>query len=265
MSIESYKTLYKNKRNGSEVRQNSDSISLYFNQEILQSKMWLKTPEELPLSYTRYMLFPLINIDPYNILLIGLGGGSFVRFFNHHFPNAKITAVDKSEEVIKLATKYFKTNQDKCEIHNACGYDFLHNSGEQYNLILIDAFDGRGMAPRIYSKDFFNECSKHMSDNSAISCNIWCLNKKLHEEVLGDFSTIFNRPAQIPIPNRSNKILLSFSSNSDYNIHLSRHKINALENKLGLEFSEITKSYKRANLTLWQNLTATLQNIYKQE
>ena len=81
-----------------EIKDQGDYRSLYFGSHHLQSRMSLSRPQDLVLSYTGYMVLPLLmNKSLHRIMVIGIGSGSFVRFFQHHFKDCVIDAVDYAQ------------------------------------------------------------------------------------------------------------------------------------------------------------------------
>ncbi|OEU47512.1 MAG: hypothetical protein BA866_09210, partial [Desulfobulbaceae bacterium S5133MH15] len=163
-----------------EIRDSGDYRTLYYPPGTVQSRISLSNPHRLVLRYTQYMLLALlIQPKPENILIIGIGSGSFVRFFQHHFPRCHIDAVDYSKHIINMARGYFQLPENsKIIVHCDDGYRFLKNySDTPYDIILIDAFDDQGMAPTIYSDQFFRLCADNLSQNGVVSCNIWSNDK----------------------------------------------------------------------------------------
>jgi Spermine/spermidine synthase domain len=68
-----------------------------------QSEMRLDDPEALVSAYTRKMMgFLLFRARPQRILMIGLGGGSLVKFCHRHLPTTHITTVEIDAQVIAL-------------------------------------------------------------------------------------------------------------------------------------------------------------------
>jgi spermidine synthase len=64
-----------------EIVDTGEHRSLYFASRSLQSRMSLSNPQQLLLSYTRYMLLGLPILEhPSNILLIGIGVGYLMSF-----------------------------------------------------------------------------------------------------------------------------------------------------------------------------------------
>ena len=68
---------------------------LYFTRDFIQSEMRLDDPYELAFAYTRKMMaFLLFCPEPRRILMIGLGGGSLVKFCNRRLPSTHVTVVE---------------------------------------------------------------------------------------------------------------------------------------------------------------------------
>ncbi len=85
------------------VRIHSDSISLHFENEYVQSLMSCHNPDRLEIPYTKTMMaFLLAKPQPEHILMIGLGGGSLAKFCYKHLPNTRITVVEINSDVIAL-------------------------------------------------------------------------------------------------------------------------------------------------------------------
>jgi spermidine synthase len=249
--------------NGMEIRDEGDSRSLYFRNEQLQSKMSLSTPHHLLLSYTRFMTLPLLPLGSVdNILVVGLGSGSFVRFFHHHFPRCRIDAVDPSENVIKAARGHFMLPEnDLVRTHPADGHDFLRRCPDtRYDLILVDAFDASGMAPTIYNPDFLSLCSRKLTGSGWLSCNLWSNDKKKFAGIRGMLSRIFKGVVYLPVPDRGNIVAVAAGTGIPWGkILLPRNELHTVSKKFGFDFSEMVKIARGKNISLG----ARLSNIFQ--
>jgi spermidine synthase len=71
-----------------------------------QSEMRIDVPDELVSEYTRKMMgFLAFQPNPANVLIIGLGGGSLVKYCYRHLPTTRITAVEIDSDVLALRTQ----------------------------------------------------------------------------------------------------------------------------------------------------------------
>lgn len=237
-----------------EITDSGDFRSLYFASSSLQGKMSLSTPHKLVLSYTQHMLLALlINHEPQNILIIGIGAGSFIRFLHHHFPHSRIDAVDYSQHIINTARGFFQLPENsRIVIHCEDGCQFLQDhKKEPYDLILVDAFNDQGMAPTIYSDQFFRLCANNLTKNGVVSSNLWSGNSTQFKEVRALLATHFTAQISLPVPERGNIVTLSLPGQVPWpNICLKGKELQKKSRQFDLNFKEIVNIAKKNNMTL---------------
>lgn len=244
-----------------EIRDTPLQRSLFFEKQHLQSAMSFLDPAELVLSYTRFMLLGLlITPKPENILIIGLGSGSFVRFFHHHYPKSKIDGVEYSKHIIDLAKGYFSLPEAEHITVTCCdGAQFVRKQGvKKYDLILVDAFDAQGMAPTIYNVSFFKRVQKLLTENGTISFNLWSSDKKFFSEIKRSLNTTFTSCMFIPVPDRGNVIAVTMNRDIPWDrIERPQKEVQAISSRLKVDFKEMIKIVKQNNgalKTLLQSL-----------
>ncbi len=246
-----------------QIEDNGAFRSLYFGSRSLQSRMSLIIPHDLILSYTCYMVSALlINTIPRNILIVGIGSGSFIRFFLHHFPNCQIDAVDYSPEVIKAAKDYFHLPEsNKLSIHCADGRSFLQDSRSKlYDLILIDAFDDRGMSPTVYSDLFFSLCADTLTPDGVISCNFWSDDKVRFRELKTILGTYFKSCLYLPVADRGNVVALAMPFATPWQrIYLEKNDVHVLSKRYNINFRDLIRGVKKNNLSFSQRMAAWLR------
>lgn len=152
--------------------------SLYFGDGICQSCIRLDRPEILVEDYSRAMMLALLFMnDPGSILMVGLGGCSFVNFLLKSFPQCPIDVVEIRRAVIDLARKFFLVPGEYARLnifHNS-GQDFVRRSNDAgvYDLILIDAFDEDGPAAPLLKRDFIEGCRARLNESGVFVMNVW--------------------------------------------------------------------------------------------
>lgn len=251
-----------------EVRDHGDHRSLYFGSD-LQSRMSFSCPQDLVLSYTWYMAGTLLIVpEPLDILIIGIGAGSFVRFFSHHFPRCRIDAVEISPHVISVARGYFRLPEnERVVVHCRDGLDFLKESRDKrYDLILIDAFDAMGMSPAIYSEPFFSRCSASLKDAGAVSCNLWSDDALRLQEIKMILADHFPGRLYLPVPNRGNIVAFALKKAVPWSHVLLKNKeFTRLANRYGIDFKELAGVAKANNLSLSQKFLSFIQSTGKKK
>lgn len=264
MTFQHAKLLHKDtwKNHHVEIRDEGDFRSLYFDSGYLQSRMSLTRPEDLVLSYTEIMAFTiLLQSAPGRILIIGLGSGSFVRFFHHHFPDCILDCVDNSQHVINMARGYFQLPENgQVRIFCMDGQDFLQDSQQQYDLILVDAFDSQGMAPSIYTDSFFRLAKKCVKPEGILSCNLWSGDKKLLTELKKTIKSHLPQILYLPVPNRGNLVALAMAQAIPWDkTKLKKKKLRKLSEKYNLNFKQMIQIAKQNNLTFASRLKRLLE------
>lgn len=243
-----------------EVVDHDDTRSLYFGNSVVQSSVSLQSPHKLILRYSRYMVASalLVKPAPTRILLIGIGAGSFIHFFNHYFPYSYVDGVDYSENVIQIAHDYFSLPENnRVTIHCDDGLHFLshRHEGEGYDLILIDAFNDQGMARNIYSSEFLRLAKKNLAEDGVICCNLWSGNRKLLKHVQKAIQKNSEKSLFIPVRKRENIIGLLLQNPLSWDkICPAAIKLEELSKKYGFDFSEVSISARKNNMKLGEKL-----------
>jgi len=152
--------------------------SLYFTLDQLQSRMCSAHPNQLEVDYTRTMMgFLLFNSRPARIAMIGLGGGSLLKFCYRHLPNTQLTMVEINPKVIALRHE-FEVPEDTQRIELVCadGADFVRDAAANnpigYDVLLVDGFDSEGLAPSLCSQRFYNDCYQALSQQGVMVANL---------------------------------------------------------------------------------------------
>ena len=251
-----------------EVRDNGDHRSLYFDSGYLQGQMSLSAPENLVISYTWYMLTALLLFpEPQKILVLGIGAGSFIRFFRHHFPNCLIDAVDNSAIVIRTAEKFFHISQSKnLSIFCNDGYRFLEKThANNYDIILVDAFDAKGMAPTIYDAPCLARMAEKLSPKGIISCNLWSSNATRLRQIKRLLADQFQSNIYLPVPDRANIVGLAMSCEIPWSkIYRKKEVLRIYTRKYGFNFGKIIQVAKQNNYTFTQKLASALKPFHRQ-
>ncbi|MFW5447183.1 MAG: spermidine synthase [Methylophagaceae bacterium] len=200
-----------------EVVDLGDTRSMHFGTLPRQSSMSLSTPHTLELTYTQAMMACLIiNPEPKKILVVGLGGGSLVKFLLYHFPECQIDVIEYRQDVIDAAQSYFNIpkNDPRLTIHHGDGYLFAQQryfqDDAQYDLLLVDAYDHVGMAASVGVQAFFDACAGLLSPQGVMSINLWGSDRHLFNQSMTRINQSFGgRTMILPVENKGNVIGLA--------------------------------------------------------
>ena len=174
------------------VHTQGDRRTLEFQGGDIQSEMLLSRPHALVLEYARAMMcFALFVPHPRHILMVGLGGGSLVKFCYRHFPHTRITVLEISAAVIALRAAFHVPPDDaRLRIVHADAADFLRTAPAGIDVILVDGFDAGGMPAELGSAAFYLDCRRALVDGGVLVANILSYDP-CHDAIAARIDTAF--------------------------------------------------------------------------
>lgn len=247
-----------------EVVETNLTRSLHFGNPVRQSAMDINRPAHLVLTYTRAMMSALLfHPSPQRVLIVGLGGGSLARFLLHFFPECHIDAVETREQVVKIAHGYFLLPETpRLHIHIADGGDFARRIAADtpaiYDLILVDAYDGNGMADAMGQLPFLGNCRRLLTRSGLLVSNLWGNDRPRYTQVRRRLEACFGAaPLLLAAEGTTNMAALSFDR--PWNSRLlrqTRSRARQLEDQTGMEFVRLARALCKHNGTLLDKLFA---------
>lgn len=222
---------------------------LYFNVRLMQSEMTLKAPHDLALRYTQKMMgFLLFHPRPKRIALIGLGGGSIVKFCHRRLPGVHITAVELDPDVIALRDAFFVPPDDeRLQIIEGDGAEFIEHTGKGIDALLVDAFDRTGFAPALANREFFENAYAKLSGNGVLVVNL-AGDKESYAGLIGEAMHVFDdQVIVISVPDDGNHILYAFKEKYfEPRWRWLHNHAKELRARLGLDFPAFAQKMERS-------------------
>lgn len=143
----------------------------------VQSEMRLDDPVALVNDYTRKMMaFLLFCPQPRHIVMLGLGGGSLVKFCRRHLPRTRLTVVEIDATVIALRGHFQVPPDDELlRIVHADGAQHvadMADSVERADVMIVDAYDRRGLARAVASREFLADATRVLEGGGVFVMNL---------------------------------------------------------------------------------------------
>lgn len=148
--------------------------ALHFAKDEVQSRMDVRDPHALALAYTRMMMgFLLFVPAPATIGMIGLGGGSLVKFCHRHLPHTRLTVVEINPHVIALRETFCVPRDDaRLEVCEADGAVFVRETARRFDVLLVDAYDETGLPEPLATQRFFDDCRAALTREGMLVVNL---------------------------------------------------------------------------------------------
>ena len=140
-----------------------------------QGGILIDDPDQLLYEYTRMAFTSLVYLDrePGDVLFVGLGAGVMPRYFNKHYPDAKVDAVEIDPEMFEVAKKYFYFQENaNMKVHIQDGRIYLKRTTNKYDMIFLDAYRGEHIPFHLTTVEFLREIKRKLNDGGVVVSNI---------------------------------------------------------------------------------------------
>ena len=108
-----------------------------------------------------------------NALIIGGGGGGCLRELLKYSSIEKVVVCEIDRDVYEGFKQYLNYSdgafEDKrTDLKFSCGADYVANTEEKYDLIICDAPDPVGCGAKLFTDEFYKNCSKLLNKNGLV-------------------------------------------------------------------------------------------------
>jgi spermidine synthase len=223
---------------------------LYFNVRLMQSEMSLKAPNDLAIRYTQKMMaFLLFQPRPKRVALIGLGGGSLVKFCYHRMPGTHMTAVELDPDVIAFRDTFLvPPDNERLQIVPGDGAEFIAATEKGLDVLLVDAFDKTGFAPALANREFFENAYAKLAGNGVLVINL-AGDKESYAGLIGEVMHVFDdQVIVISVPDDGNHVLYAFKERYfEPRWRWLNNYAKELRAKFGLDFPTFVQKMERSS------------------
>jgi spermidine synthase len=168
--------------------------------EQIQTLWNMKKPYDLVTHYSRLMFASYLFMpEQKRVLIVGLGGGAMVHFYEHYDAEVNVDAVEIDPKVVEFADKYFdvRTRKNTTIITEDAFKYFDTNKTNTtaktlYDVIYMDAFlkpsegtDSTGQPLRLKTIEFYKSLREQLTPDGIVVINL-----NIHEGTKEDIATI---------------------------------------------------------------------------
>lgn len=206
-----------------------------------QSRMNLTNPLTGHFEYTEmFHLVWLWNGKLTNVLMVGLGGASTQRAFEHDYPNLQMDTVEIDPAVLRVATDYFQFKpSSRQRVHLEDGRVFLRRSQQRFDAILMDAYTetryGGFIPQHLATQEFFRLAAAHLTTNGVLAYNVMGNLRGWRADLLGamykTLKTVFPQAYLFPCASSQNVIVIATKSREKVGLSLLQQRGDYLINQ----------------------------------
>jgi len=191
-------------------------LELHSGDDALQSVIDLQYPHHLALKNLEHLMAVLLFIpQPERILMLGTAAGSLLHFLRYYYPDAAITAVDIDVEFIEqlLEMEILPPAQTGLSYVYDDAAHFIEHCDQNYDLILIDVFNGAQSPAWLLDKYATNNLFHLLTERGALAYNLLIDSEYDFKRFYRDLRLVFDQQTLcLPVQGLENTIAYGIRS-----------------------------------------------------
>lgn len=143
--------------------------------DLIQGGIYINNPEKLLFEYNEIAFISLAFLDrePQNVLCVGLGAGSWPRYFNSLYPDADVDVVEIDPDMVDVARKYFHFKESsRMKVHTEDGRVFIKRTSRKYDIVFLDAYQSGDIPFHLTTVEFLREVKSRLKEGGVVVANI---------------------------------------------------------------------------------------------
>lgn len=169
---------------------------LYGDDESPQSGIALDNKPELLFDYNQRFMEIAASLEPQSVLVIGGGGFTLPTALVERFSSLEATVVELDPSLPEVARKYFNLKPGpRLNVIVGDGRDFLAESNDKYDLIIVDAFSGMDVPKKMISLEAARLYHKNLAPDGVMAINFISsyhgFRLALAHQLIATFSKVF--------------------------------------------------------------------------
>ncbi len=195
------------------IRQTETKMELYAG-EALQSAIDLQSPYNLVLRNLAALMTILLFIPrPKRVLILGTAGGSLVHFFQHHYADVQLTAVEIDAELLQLMHTRMQLPQadDRLTYVIDDAEHYLQHCQQKFDLIIVDLFIDNQSPDWLMRAESMQTINRCLSDQGGVAYNLMIPSEHAFKQYYRDLRQVYNRQTLcLPVDNLDNTLAFAF-------------------------------------------------------
>lgn len=159
--------------------------------------------------YGYFGVLPTMVEDAKTVLILGHAGGSFTRIFNEYYPELEITGIEIDPVVTQIAQEKMGMDHAQVEIIHADARQFLLNTDQKYDLILVDAYHGANIPAHLATVEFFRLCQERLNEGGLVALNAASTTGDFLDTLRNSLAASFPSVLSFAIPGSFNSVLVA--------------------------------------------------------
>lgn len=158
-----------------QVSENDRRVALSTNVLFGVQSVYMKEDGLTGMYYDYAMAAPLMvpekNTDEMDVLILGMGTGTYATQCKKYFGNMNMEGVEIDEKITNLSRKYFSL-PNNVNVTTYDGRAFLQAEQKKYDVIMVDAYQDITIPFQMSSVEFFTMVKEHLTEKGVMVVNM---------------------------------------------------------------------------------------------
>jgi spermidine synthase len=149
--------------------------------------------------------------DIKRVAIVGLAAGTTARQMTAVYGNIPIDGYELDPKIVEVGQKYFDMTMPNLNIIIGDGRLNLERSQQKYDIIAVDAYRPPYIPPHMTTREFFEICASHLTDNGVLTLNSASVpgDRRLINGLATTMGTIFPSIYTVDIPGSLNTMIFA--------------------------------------------------------
>ena len=161
--------------------------------------------------YDYALAAPLMAEKAEDVLILGLGTGTFAGQCLEYFPGCQVTGVEIDEKIVDISREYFDLPEE-VEAIVGDGRAWLTASGGSWDVIMVDAYQDITIPFQMSSVEFFTEVREHLAPGGVMVVNMSMRSESegsMNEYLIDTIASVFPHVYTVRVSGGSNMELFA--------------------------------------------------------
>lgn len=174
-----------------------------------------KTNRLTGMYYDYALAAPYMVQNPKDVLILGMGSGTYAHQLNKYMPGLNISGVEIDGKITDLAHKYFAL-PETIPVSEYDGRAYLNETDDTYDVIMVDAYQDITIPFQMSSVELFNSVKTHLKPGGVMVVNLNMHGTRqggIADWLSDTIASVFSNVMTVDVPGNTNREL--FASDQD--------------------------------------------------
>ena len=147
--------------------------------------------------------------DGRSVMILGMGSGTYASYCVRYFPGVKVQGAEIDQKIADIATEYFGL-PDSVEVAVEVGRAYLTASQEQFDVIMVDAYQDITIPFQLSSVEFFTEVQRHLKPGGVMVVNLNMTSAQdgsINQYLCDTMASVFAHTYTVNVPANTNTVV----------------------------------------------------------